>query len=156
LWIVWVAILVGQLVIGGVAFVVIEGGGGGMPGLGSPLLIPLIAMAGLLGLVAAAVHLVLNSEDKIRETARALRAQGASFEATKAKLYLSYQQKMIMGLALGEGVTIFGFILAFLRQISLNTFLIFLSLGILLHLAGTPKAGTLHRVLLEEYPLSIH
>jgi len=150
LWILWIALLMSHFILAGVGFF-LHSTRGSAASEAMPLVIPLLAIAAVNALGSLFVNLVLAGPDKFRAWTRGLKAKGESREKAHSSLIMRLQQRMILGSALAESVTILGFILFFLNQISPSLFLIFVAAGVALHCVGFPKLNMLQDSLRAEY-----
>jgi hypothetical protein len=154
-WIQWGALLISQLIIAGVGFYLRSQKGFEPNPEGHPLLLPLTVVAGMAGVASLFVNLVLTNSEKVGAWASESKAQGEAFEAARKKMLMRFQQRMSVGSALAEAVTIFGFVLFFTGQIPPLYFIGFVAVGVILHLIGFPKLGLLDEALRQEYPEAI-
>ena len=151
-WILWVALLMAQITMAAVGFVVRRDSSGDFSSEGISLILPLGLVASLAGLASLFINFVLIQPEKMRDWARESREKGENFDRAQGALLQRYYPRMVVACALAESVTIFGFVLFFLRQISPTYFFAFVGVGLALHLFCYPKLSQVREALDSEYP----
>lgn len=150
-WILWGALLMSHLILGGVGFFLSQSRPPDFSPQSSQLFLPLLALAVMTGIASLFVNLVLNNSEKIQNGVAELRQNGTDRQKTFLIVLQRLVQKLVLGSALAESVTIFGFVLFFTGQIPLFRFFAFVAAGLVLHLIGFPKTATLQESLQKEF-----